>query len=238
MKRSTCSFCLAVSTLAAGGCLRPSPGPSTVVVLLDASCSRVNLAAYADAWHQVTASLLPGDRLVLAHIAADVLEFRPDLDVRRVSVPALLDNPLKRKVRDEGFRAQLEAAYEKAVKASCSARTPLLDTFELVGQLFLADPTPVRRLTILSDMLEDSARIKFVSMALTRSVGARIVEDRRNGHALAKLGGVDVFVAGASADSSDKVREVRQFWEAYFTAAGANLVPEHYGPVLMGFQQH
>jgi hypothetical protein len=205
----------------------------TTVVLLDGSCSRVNLAAYRDAWTKVAAEVNPGDRLVLGRITLDVREFKPEFDVTLPAPWALLDNPLDRDERVTAFQAQVTEAIKKALDAPCSNRTAILDTLDVAAHFLVADARPRRRLIILSDMLEDSEIARF-DKGLTARQAAQLLETRRRNGALPRLNDTDVFVVGAAASSDVLRRDVQRFWTSYFEAAGARLKPEHYGPVLFG----
>jgi hypothetical protein len=208
---------------------------TATVVLLDGSCSRVNLAAYHDAWARISARVGPGDRLVLGRITSDVREFRPDLDIVRPAPWILLDNPLDRDDRAKAFNAQVMTAFTKALEVPCSGRTAILDTLDIAARLLTADPRPHHTLVILSDMLEDSDVARFES-GLTPRQASKLVETRRNDRNLPNLTATEVQVVGAAAPSGALTREVQRFWMSYLEASGATLKPEHYGPVLFGYE--
>jgi len=68
------------------------------------------------------------------------------------------------------------------------------------------------------------------------------VSDRNAPHSvvaaalLPDLHGVQVFVAGASAGTSDRYVEVQDFWLKYLHTAGAQISAKTYGRVALAFE--
>ena len=209
--------------------------PATItLVLLDGSCSRVNLTAYQDAWTRVVETVADGDRLVLGRVTSDLREFRPDFEHALPAKLALLDNALDRARRIREFDAASKSALTRALDQPCSQNTALLDTFEIAGRLLAADARPTRRLLVFSDMLEDADGVRFIA-GLSESRVRQLIEARTTAHRMAALPGVHVHVVGAAAPTPQLAKQVERFWLAYFGAAGASLRPEHYGPVFFGW---
>ena len=62
-------------------------------------------------------------------------------------------------------------------------------------------------------------------------IGARKAQNR-----LPDLSGVCIVISGTAATTAHGSR-IREFWERYFQAAGANLPPDNYRDFIAGAQQ-
>jgi len=81
-------------------------------------------------------------------------------------------------------------------------------------------------------MIEESQAANFQK---TPPSDALIAQRRANG-LLPDLHGVQVFVAGASAGTSERYVEVQGFWVKYLQSAGAQISAKTYGRVALAFE--
>ena len=229
-------FMLALSLFSAAlGCGASRPA-QVVVVFVDVSGSVKDFAAYRGAWAKITAALQPGDRLVLAQISDHTYTaFHPVVDSEIPRFSYWRDNRLVQETRVKALRERFAETLDRSLSGSRSARTDIFGAFLASEKVFKGD---WRRgtLVLLSDMLEDD-EYRFenahLSDGFTREVIAKTSRERR----LPDLAGATVYVAGASAKNMRKACEVQNFWLAYVKAANGRLVPEHYGPALVNFQE-
>lgn len=233
------------------GCAPKPPATATVLVLADVSGSvrRPEMQqAYCAAFDKVFDALEPGDALIAAPItSASELTF--DLPVQREMPDPGLERADNRLIRSakmknarerieslepevrEQFKTWLEADHGKVMW------TDLFGALRLAQQLFANYPErPIRRLVILSDMIQDSPDWQFDELKLTDDRRTTIIRRLEQAGAMPRLDGVRVHVAGAYADDQARLRRIRGFWQEYFAAAGASLRPADYGTTLIRFE--
>jgi hypothetical protein len=122
-----------------------------------------------------------------------------------------------------------------------TSKTAILDSLLLAQKLFhgsCATAASRRVLVLFSDMLEDSNRYRFDRETLTPARIKQIIAREQADHRIADLKGVEVYVAGATADPSGdpaQIGRIQAFWLAYFQAAGAELADAHYSASLLDF---
>lgn len=201
-----------------------------IVALVDGSSSRTATEEYARAWHQFVESARPGDRLVLGRIRGDAVGFRPEFDETLPERAWLFDNVFIRRRRLFDFQSRAREALTAALALSTLDTTPILDTLTAIQPVFDSATQPTRVLILLSDMLEDSTVAKFAAEGGLDA--GKLIAARSRQDAVPNLSGVDVFVVGASARTSERLRTVERFWFEYFRACRANLEPSHYGSAL------
>lgn len=201
------------------------------VVLVDGSCSRSHAEHYQQAWQTVVMNVTEGDRIVVGRVRGDLVAFAPDLDATLPRRNILFDNAIDRERRRARFQTGVSGVVDRALAETCSDRTPLLDTIIGVAPLIESASQPIKRVLFLSDMIEDSSVARFGAAPIT----PELMRDLRSRHALPDFKGVDVFVAGADAPTSEIWRDIRSFWIEYFQVAGGRLLPEHYGVSLTGW---
>ena len=85
---------------------------------------------------------------------------------------------------------------------------------------------------MLSDMIEESKAANFQKTPPAEA----LIEQRRAKGLLPDLRGVQVFVAGASAATSERYVEVQDFWLKYLQAAGGAISTKTYGRVALTFE--
>ena len=148
--------------------------------------------------------------------------------------------------RDD-YNTQLSVLRKKAHSEAESLtngktqRTTILDALLVAQKAFhgsRAAAASHRILVLFSDMREDSFRYVFDREILTSSRAKQIIAREKADHRIADLKGVEVYVAGATADRTgdpEQIRRIQAFWQAYFRAAGTELSDEHYSASLLDF---
>lgn len=237
--------CTTLLTTTACGRTETAPPAKSVVVLMDVSVSTASPQArevYAQALEAVMATLKPGDAFYAGWIT--------DRSAGELSLPVHMEVPVPtfhaknefyRKPERRRARAAACALVDEAYATLAAAlRTPRPDVKKthIMASLVLADRVfrklsrPRNIVVLLSDMLEDSDRYDFEEIALNADARARIIAAERSANRLPELAGAHVYVVGASAGNDDRIFAVRDFWLEYFKAAGAQLLPEDYGPLI------
>lgn len=126
-----------------------------------------------------------------------------------------------RKHAESRARALVSAPAERS-------GTAILDAIELAPRFFADHPESNEPYVILfSDMIEESDRLTWRMVETAESRSAFIAAERESGR-LPDLSGVGVYVAGIgpnpiSTQAPQRTRAWRDFWYAYFEAAGAEV---------------
>lgn len=175
-------------------------------------------------------SLHPGDRFVLAEISERTLgSFTPALDLALPSSGRSLEDGDAL----EAGKLRIRTEWRKLVSRRDRSRaTAILDSLNAGSQVLTRDARPQKFLVILSDMIEESQAANFQK---TPPSDALIAQRRAKG-LLPDLHGVQVFVAGASAGTSERYVEVQDFWVKYLQSAGAQISAKTYGRVALAFE--
>lgn len=185
---------------------------------------------YTPTLRNLVDALRPGDRFVLAEISERTLgSFAPALDLALPSSGRSMED----EDALEAGKLRIRAEWRKlASRRERSKATAILDSLNAGSQILTRDARPQKHLIILSDMLEESKAANFVKAAPAETLLAQ----RRAKGLLPDLAGVRVFVAGASAATSERYVEVQEFWLHYLQAAGAQIGARTYGRVALTFE--
>jgi hypothetical protein len=216
---------------ASGGSGQGAARPKQYVVMIDISASRPTemLAESKQFLDHVVQGLTFGDQIVL-------------IQMQQVG---LTDHPLRHaftmpEPQDSAFitvrdRDQLSAevkSVKSAVPSFFRARndggvmhTDILTTVLLADEFVRDGGDRQKVLVLLSDMLQSAKGIEMDGLARMPPHGW--IETQKSLGLLPQLGGACVVVVGADATTREGVI-VRNFWQAYFTAAGAILTPQNY----------
>jgi hypothetical protein len=215
------------------------PASKCVVTFVDLSGSAAkDRALYQADLEKLRTRLQAGDRVVVAPITAKSLtEFRPAVDQEIPTFSMWTDNEIKykKKVRDllAGIAAETQRLLASTEK---SQKTAVFDALTVAAKLFQGESRR-KVLVFFSDMIEDSDRYNFERLQLTSKKIREIVDQHRKSQLLPDLRGVRVYVAGASAASSAKAREVEEFWMTYLRDAGADMDSSHYAHTLLNYHE-
>jgi len=174
--------------------------------------------------------LRPGDRFVLAEISERTLgSFAPALDLPLPSTGRSMEDGDAL----EAGKLRIRGEWRKLVaRRARSKATVILDSLNAGSQVLTRDARPQKHLVILSDMMEESRAANFLKAPPVDA----IIGQRRAKSLLPDLQGVQVFVAGASAPTTERYVEVQGFWLKYLQAAGAKVDEKTYGRVALTFE--
>jgi hypothetical protein len=217
-----------------------------VVVLFDVSKSTQDPAIrerYLSSFERVV------DAVASEHgtVVADVIDENPlahssyPIDATFEACDPLRDNRLVCDARTAKLRGDMTAGAE-AILGTIPGRagTDIHDGLRLAERVFAAYPEATSRsLVLLSDMVEHSSGLDmgraFDGPAATGGLVAL-----QAGGSIPNLAGVRVYVVGAGVVRSSelpaaRILAIQSFWQAYFTASGADLPPDRYGAALVRF---
>ena len=91
---------------------------------------------------------------------------------------------------------------------------------------------------LLSDMLEDCDNVNFERRAPDASETARILEQTEQARELPNLGGVRVYVVGATADSTERSKRRKFLAQTHLKRCGATAGDADYTHYLINFALH
>lgn len=221
-------------TLPAGAQLREALGGKSaqVVVLFVDLTESVKSAdvdrIYTPTLRAVVGALKPGDRFVLSEISEQTLgSFAPFMDIAFPSTGrSMEDNDAledgQRKIRDQWRKLLARRGKSRA--------TVIMDSLSAGGQILARDTRAIKRIVILSDMIEESKAANFSKAAPATDP---IIQQRREHGLLPDLKSVQVFVAGASAPTPERYMEIQNFWLKFVRAAGGAISEKTYGRVAL-----
>ena len=222
----------------ASSAAQEQPKPRQQIVAFDISASRTNrerLEARQFA-ERIVADLRNGDAIEMLQVHDTGL--RDSAKHWSAVVPSAKDptNPKNsEKMRIDRVRkgARLNIGILLgAPKGAAMAHTDLLATLFRVSDIVRDRSGRESNLYLLSDMLQSTAELNMErGMPPSNWVPTREAEGR-----IPNLRGVCVVVIGADASSAGGIA-VRRFWQAFFTAAGAQLLENNYRNSAESVQQ-
>ena len=180
-------------------------------------------------------------------VVGDVIDENPlahsryPIDATFEPCDPLRDNRLVCDARTAKLRADVTAGAE-AILSTIPARggTAIHDGLRLAERVFAAFPEATSRsLVVLSDMVEHSSGLDMGPTFDGSTVDSQL-EVLRAGGSIPNLAGVRVYVVGAGLVRSSelpaaRILDIQDFWQAFFTASGADLPPDRYGAALVRF---
>jgi hypothetical protein len=229
-----------VFVLSMSGCSKASatPGrseaissPRQFIILLDLSMSRSDVVRNegVDFLNRLSNNLHFGDRVTVLQVQQTGLIDHPKHWTDAMPLP--VDSSYVTS-RDNKQLAAEQESVRNAIKVLSQLppgdkvlHTDLFTTLNLSGEYAHDFSTPRTTLILLSDMLQSSSGIEMEH--LKRMPEASWVDAQKKLGLIPKLSGACVLVVGADPTNRDGVR-VRDFWQSYFAAAGANLSPANY----------
>lgn len=213
--------------------------PRMILVLVDMSGS-TNLArrtVYRDAFKKIYQDIRQGDRIMVGTITGrSYIDFKPTVDVE-IPKKSIWVNRIQ-------FERKLTQAKEKVRREvegllSCkrgTQRTEILNSLNIADTIFHNEKRK-KILVILSDMIQDSREYNFAQTKVTNAYINKVIQYRQRHNLVPNLGGVKVYVAGASGADSNKFRSIERFWACYFQKSGADFSPHRYGHSLIVFER-
>lgn len=222
----------------------PPPG-KTEFVLFDLSASTANAdvrGRYFEDYGKLMDKIEGGDTLVVDRITDNPLA-QSTFPVNEVfpRMNSWTDNPLQFKHKKKLQRERIDKVVKEMVDdlSQRYQNTSVIDALHLAQRVFATYPDGRHVLVLFSDMIEESPYYDFSKESLTERRINKIIENEKKEGRLPDLNGVEVWVVGAVAGyygrrmDPAKVRQVQNFWLAYFEAAGADLPIERYGSGLI-----
>lgn len=234
-------LCLAaVATLV--GCSQ-GENPRVTLLLFDTSVSASSDSMqnhYADVGRDVSEDLRGGDRVTAMRITdASLQDARLPIDVNPPTFNPLTQTTGSHRDKLEEARSKLKRGIPPLLDRSSSKCTDLFGAMEFAGKVFQnVPPDASNRLVIASDMIE-TCNTDFRRSALDKESIDGIIEELRAAGRLPDLGGVRVWVAGATATTEldpGRIQSIERFWMRYFEAVGAEVDQARYGPTLLGWK--
>jgi hypothetical protein len=185
---------------------------------------------YTPTLRSVVDALRPGDRFVLAEISERTLgSFAPALDLALPSTGRSMEDDDALEAGKLRIRGEWRKLVGRRVRSKATA---IFDSLNAGSQILTRDTRAQKHLVILSDMIEESKAANFSKAAPAEA----LIAQRRAKGLLPDLHGVEVFVAGASAPTSERYVQVQDFWLRYLQAAGGEIGAKTYGRVALTFE--
>ena len=217
----------------------PPPQPRLIIIFVDMSDSanQARQTVCKEAFEKIYRNLRQGDRVVVGTITSrSYIDFKPTVD-EEIPKKTIWDNRLQ-------FERNLTHAKEKIRRETNkllsrergTALTEILDSLNIADIIFHDEKERQKILVILSDMIEDSKEYNFDKDKITDEYISNVISSRQKNNLMPNLTGAKIYVAGASADDSNKFRAVQTFWARYLTESGADFSPHRYGHSLINFE--
>ncbi len=116
-------------------------------------------------------------------------------------------------------------------------RTEIIASLGVADRIFKTFSQNRKILIIFSDMIEESSYANFQRNQINKKWINSFILKQRKDNLLPDLKNVKVYVVGASASSTKKYNQIKNFWFKYFKASNAVLKPERYGAALINFNE-
>lgn len=223
-----------------------------MIAFVDFSAStKADRQVYTQALERVKDALRPGDRILVGRIGSTTLtSFEPitDISLETIAAKHWWENPIDYTTYHNDLekhdRVLLSTEWAKIDDAlsrpAVAQRSCIRASLKVAAQAFAGEPTPhdQKVLLILSDMLEDCDNVDFEKQAPDASEIARILKQTKEAGELPNLGGVRVYVVGATAESTERFQDVENFWLSYLRGCGTAADDANYTHYLINFALH
>jgi hypothetical protein len=214
--------------------------PRLIIIFVDMSDS-ANQARHTvckEAFEKIYRNLRQGDHVVVGTITSrSYIEFKPTVD-EQIPKKTIWDNRLQFERNLTNTKEKIRRETDKLLsRERGTALTEILDSLNIADILLHDEKERQKILVILSDMIEDSKEYNFDRDKITDEYINSVISHRQKNNLMPNLTGTKVYVAGASADDSNKFRAVQKFWAHYFTESGADFSPHRYGHSLINFEK-
>jgi len=205
---------------ASGGMFRSNPEPTYYLVGLDLTGSTEHdEQENARAVIMIIHSLKAGDEFQLMSITQETFS-NPEYMVhhRMPSRAGYFDEEIKK------ARVRITKEFKKKWEGICRERpaTSIIDGLCMFSHLLLEREGMKRKLILISDMLQFAKNMSPEKISLG---GDEILRKLKGEGLIAQMGGIEVYVMGASTAGVDAKTwmGVKRFWINYFNNAGASL---------------
>lgn len=234
----------------------PKPQSKTVVILTDLSGSTQKLRTH---YEENIANVIPainhGDVFIVAKITASSVT-EPELPVKAEFPEFVPLDKFNRKVDNELMVRNLRKEADgqlTAKKAELTQKlkdknsflyrndkimnTDIMSSISLASKIFNSFKRDKSVLIILSDMIEDSGPYNFDKIKLSKNNIGSIIEKAKSDNKIPDLTNVKIYVIAAGTKTSDKFKDVQDFWERYFKEANAVFSTSNYSNTLLNFKE-
>jgi hypothetical protein len=220
-------------TASAGGeqCVKHEAYEAVTFLLVDKSDPLDDVSSLKQTLQSVKEMLIPGERLVVGTISAKLSDMHIIYDLVQPK-PTIWESKIKLRAREkvatDCFAAMEAAAAAPAPKQEATA---LLETLAFVADILNAKKEVPHRVVLFSDMIQNSEALSLYGVKDLSPAAALAAVKKQN--LSSDLKDAQVYAAGVGGKVSGKrALEIKEFWQSYFSAAGAKL--HFYGPVLLG----
>jgi len=114
-------------------------------------------------------------------------------------------------------------------------QTDILSSLHVAERIFKTYKNERKILVIFSDMIQDSSEYNFEKEILSKERIEEIISEEKSMNRMPELTSVMVYIAGATAPTTEKFFARRNFWLTYFKECGAAFLQENYGTTLIKF---
>ena len=213
--------------------------PRLILIFVDmsGSANEARQTVCKEAFEKIYQNLRQGDRVVVGTITSrSYVEFKPTVDVE-IPKKTIWDNRLQYEKKLANTKEKIRGETNKLLSRERGTMlTEILDSLNIADIIFHDEKERQKILVLLSDMIEDSKGYNFDKDKITDEYIDKVIRDRQKDKLIPNFAGVKVYVAGASADDSNKFRAIQAFWARYFAKAGADFSPHRYGHSLINFE--
>jgi hypothetical protein len=213
--------------------------PRVIIILVDMSDSanEARRTVCKEAFEKIYQNLRQGDRVVVGTITShSYIEFKPTVD-EEIPKKTIWDNRLQFEKKLANTKEKIRRETNKLLSRERGTMlTEILDSLNIADTIFQDEKERQKILVILSDMIEDSKKYNFDKDKITDEYINNAISDRQKNNLMPNFTGVKIYVAGASADDSNKFRAIETFWTRYLTKSGADFSPHRYGHSLINFE--
>ncbi len=207
-----------------------------VMVFVDISLSslpeRENYKHYIE---KIVTKLQPGDVVAGGKIIdLTIADFTPIFYVELPAFDFWSDNLTLHKKLVDKITAQMYASIDSVLQSRGKIeKSEIINSF-LICEQFMRNKTGKKSMVVLSDMMECSSELNFAKDNLTAEYVDQAVASLRAKGRIPNLRNVDIWVAGAYANSTEKYFAVQGFWNRYLNETGANC--QSYSHTLLDFE--
>jgi hypothetical protein len=204
---------------------------------MSGSADQARRTVCKEAFEKIYQNLRHGDRVVVGIIASrSYIDFKPTVD-EEIPKKTVWDNRLQFERNMTKTKEKIRREVNKLLsQKGGSLLTEILDSLNIVDSIFHGEKERQKILVILSDMIQDSKEYNFDKDKITDEYINKVIGYRQENNLMPNLTGVKVYVAGASADDSNKFRAVQTFWTRYLTKSGVDFSSHRYGHSLINFE--
>ena len=210
--------------------------PRTIMIFIDMSSSTIkDRENYKTYMGTVVRKLRPGDKLTVCKIIdLTIADFTPIYQTEIPQFDFWKDNRTLHEKLVNQIHGNLVAAVDSVLDSrERIANSEIVNSF-LICEQYMRNKTGRKTLILLSDMLECSNEINFEKERITADYIERAMMNLKAKGRLPKLNGLEVWVAGAYAKSTEQYFAVQGFWNRFIEEAGA--VQKSYSHALLEFE--